>query len=159
MSDEFKRDLLRAWPEAIGIRADYAAHAAHATAVERSIVLAFDAAHVGLVVPDEYVAEYVARDPTRLIGFCSVDPLRRDVVAKLDRATQVLGLRGVKLAPTYQGFDPAGPEALRLYEEIAARGLPIMWHQGTTLYVVRCSLTHCLVRSTTSRSASPRCRS
>ena len=43
-----------------------------------------------------------------------------------------LGLRGVKLAPTYQGFDPLGPEAYVLYEAIAARGLPTLWHQGVT---------------------------
>jgi predicted TIM-barrel fold metal-dependent hydrolase len=96
------------------------------------VVLAFDAPHVGFVVPDDYVAAYVARDPKRLVGFCSIDPMRRNVTDVLDRATQELGLRGVKLAPTYQGFDPLGPEAFGLYEQIAARGLPVLCHQGVT---------------------------
>jgi predicted TIM-barrel fold metal-dependent hydrolase len=132
MSAEFMADLLRAWPEAEGIRADYEAHAAHAETVGRSVVLAFDAEHAGLVVPDEFVAEYVHRDDQRLVGFCSVDPLRRDVEGSLARATEELGLRGVKLAPTYQGFDPLSPEAFKLYEAIAKRDLPVMWHQGVT---------------------------
>lgn len=132
VSPEFRADLIRAWPEAANIRTGYDEHAEHALDAERSVVLAFDAPHAGLVVPDEYVAEYVARDPKRLVGFCSVDPMRRDVDATLDRATEELGLRGVKLAPTYQGFDPLGPEAYVLYEAIAARGLPTLWHQGVT---------------------------
>lgn len=132
VSAEFMADLLRAWPEATGIRADYTAHEEHARGADRCVVLAFDAEEAGLMVPDEYVGQYVARDPSRLIGFCSIDPLRRNVRDKLARATEELGLRGVKLAPTYQGFDPLGTEAFSLYEMIAERRLPVMWHQGTT---------------------------
>ena len=131
LSDEFKADMRRAWPEAVAVAADYDDHAAHAEDAERSVVLAFDAPHVGFVVPDEYVARYVARDPNRLVGFCSIDPMRRKPQEALDRALD-LGLRGVKLAPTYQGFDPLGPEAFALYEQIAARGLPVLCHQGVT---------------------------
>jgi predicted TIM-barrel fold metal-dependent hydrolase len=132
LSDEFVADLVRAWPEAADIAADYEHHAEHALDAERTVVLAFDAPHVGFEVPDEYVARYVAHDERRLVGFCSIDPLRRNVRDKLARAVEELGLRGVKLAPTYQGFDPLGPEAVALYEAIAERRLPVMWHQGVT---------------------------
>jgi predicted TIM-barrel fold metal-dependent hydrolase len=145
VSDEFMADLLRAWPEAEGLRADYEAHTEHAEAVERSVVLAFDAEYAGFVVPDEYVAEYVARDERRLVGFCSIDPLRRNVREKLARATEELGLRGVKLAPTYQNFDPLGPEAFAMYEAIAERSLPVMWHQGVT-FVRKSVLAYALPR-------------
>jgi predicted TIM-barrel fold metal-dependent hydrolase len=138
-------DLLRAWPEAVGLRADHEAHADHAQAVDRSVVLAFDAEHAGLFVPDEFVAEYVRRDERRLVGFCSIDPLRRNVRDKLSRATEELGLRGVKLAPTYQGFDPLSPEAFAMYEAIAERRLPVMWHQGTT-FVRKAVLAYALPR-------------
>jgi uncharacterized protein len=145
VSDEFMSDLIRAWPEAAGVRADYEAHAEHAEAVGRSVVLAFDAEYAGLVVPDEFVAAYVARDERRLVGFCSIDPLRRDVRSKLARATDELGLRGVKLAPTYQNFDPLSPEAFGMYEAIAERRLPVMWHQGVT-FVRKSILAYALPR-------------
>jgi predicted TIM-barrel fold metal-dependent hydrolase len=132
LSDEFVADMRRAWPEAAQVAAGYAEHAEHALDAERSIVLAFDAPHVGFEVPDEYVARYVARDPKRLVGFCSIDPMRRNVRDVLARAVEEHGLRGVKIAPTYQGFDPLGPEAFALYEAVAERGLPILCHQGVT---------------------------
>jgi predicted TIM-barrel fold metal-dependent hydrolase len=145
VTDEFMSDLLRAWPAAVDLRADCDAHAEHAAAVDRSVVLAFDAEYAGFMVPDEFVAEYVRRDERRLIGFSSVDPLRRNVREKLARATEELGLRGVKLAPTYQGFDPLGSEAYAMYEEIAERALPVMWHQGTT-FVRKAILAYALPR-------------
>lgn len=132
LSEEFKTDLERAWPKASSLRVGYEEHASHAEPVSRSVVLAFDAPRVGFVVPDDYVSSYVARDPSRLIGFCSVDPARADAHDRLGRAIEELGLRGVKMAPTYQGFDPLASEAFRFYEDIAGRNLPVVWHQGMT---------------------------
>jgi predicted TIM-barrel fold metal-dependent hydrolase len=145
LSDEFLADMSRAWPEAGQMAAGYTEHAEHARDAERSIVLAFDAPHVGFEVPDEFVARYVAQDPERLVGFCSIDPLRRNVRDSLSRAVEQYGLRGVKLAPTYQGFDPLSPEAFALYEAIAERGLPILCHQGVT-FVRRSVLAYALPR-------------
>ncbi|MCW2950993.1 MAG: hypothetical protein JWQ48_163 [Conexibacter sp.] len=145
VTEEFMSDLLRAWPGAVGIRADQAAHAEHAAAVDRSVVLAFDAEYAGFMVPDEFVADYVSQDDQRLVGFSSIDPLRRNARDKLARATEQLGLRGVKLAPTYQGFDPLGREAFAMYEAIAERRLPVMWHQGTT-FVRKAILAYALPR-------------
>lgn len=145
MSEEFRGDLERAWGQAAAVDASYEAHARGMAEAARAVVLAFDADYAGLVVPDEYVADYVRRDPDRLVGFCSVDARRPDAADRLARAVDELGLRGVKLAPTYQGFDPLGPEAFRLYELIAARELPIVWHQGTT-FVRRAILDYALPR-------------
>lgn len=143
VSAEFQSDLLRAWPEAANLEADPEAHARHAGAAGRTVVLAFDAPYSGLVVPDEYVSAYVRCDEARLIGFCSIDPQKGQVEERLDRAVQDLGLRGVKLAPTYQGFDPLSVEAFRMYEAIAKRNLPIMWHQGIT-FVRRSKMAYAL---------------
>lgn len=132
VSEEFICDLERVWPTGKEVRADFEAHAEHAALAGRSVVLAFDARYSGFTVPDDYVAEYVASDPQRLVGFCSVDPQRDDAKARLHRAVEELGLRGLKLAPTYQGFDPLGIDAFVFYEEVAKLDLPIVWHQGTT---------------------------
>jgi uncharacterized protein len=145
LSREFRDDLVRAWPEAATLDAGYAAHATHAAAARRSIVLAFDAEYAGFAVPDEFVSRYVAQDTTRLVGFCSVNPIRKDAFDRLDRAIEQLGLKGLKLAPTYQGFDPLGKDAFRFYERVADRNLPIVWHQGIT-FVRRSIMAYALPR-------------
>jgi predicted TIM-barrel fold metal-dependent hydrolase len=132
VSAAFMDDLLRAWPEAADLDAGYDAHARHAEHAGRSVVLAFDARHAGLVVPDEFVAEYVHRDPERLVGFASVDPARPDAVERLERAVQTLGLRGLKLAPTYQNVDPLSPAAAAVFDAADDLGLPVLIHQGVT---------------------------
>jgi len=40
------------------------------------------------------------------------------------------GLRGLKLSPAYQGFDPRMPEAWRLYELADRWHVPVMFHSG-----------------------------
>ena len=100
--------------------------------MQRAIVLAFDAPACGFVVPNEYVAEYVAGDPGRLVGFASVDPARPDAIARLDHAVGELGLRGLKTGPIYQGFDPLSDAALRLFRRAEALRAPMLIHQATT---------------------------
>ena len=54
-------------------------------------------------------------------------------------------MRGVKIAPTYQGFNPLSAEAFDLYEAIARRKLPVVWHQGVT-FVRKSILAYALPR-------------
>ena len=126
-----QEDLLRAWGRPLwDVRLED--HWQAMQDVDRAIVLAFDAPRIGLVVPNEYVAEYVAQHPEKLIGFASVDPNRPKAPYLLEQAVRELGLRGLKIAPIYQHFDPASREAYALYEAADALALPMLWHQGTT---------------------------
>lgn len=127
----FMADAARAWGADYTPARSLAQHWEAVADVDHAIVLAFAAPAVGFVVPNEYVAGYVAEHPEKLIGFASVDPGRPGAVAELERAVES-GLRGLKLAPTYQGFDPLGPPAFAVYEAAQALGLPVVWHQGTT---------------------------
>jgi predicted TIM-barrel fold metal-dependent hydrolase len=95
-------------------------------------VLAFNAAPAGFVVPNDYVAAYVARDPARLVGFGSVDPSSPTAIDELERMRADLGLVGCKLGPVYQDLDPLGPEFLRVCEALERLELPLLIHQGTT---------------------------
>lgn len=99
---------------------------------DRAVVLGFRAHHVGYVVPNEYVAEYVARHPEKLIGFCSVDPNDDDAVEQLDHAVLKLGLKGLKLGPIYQNIHPGGEKSRRVFKRAEQLQIPVLIHQGTT---------------------------
>jgi predicted TIM-barrel fold metal-dependent hydrolase len=127
----FLEDAARAWGPGYSPARTLEQHWDAVADVDHAIVLAFAAPAAGFDVPNDYVAEYVARHPEKLIGFASVDPGRPGAVTELERAVAA-GLRGLKLGPTYQGFDPAGAAAIEVYEAAEAMGLPVIWHQGTT---------------------------
>src|SRR5919202_959764 len=82
-------------------------------------------------VNDE-TAAFVRKHPGRLIGFLTIHPRQPDVLEEIERAVGDLGLRGIKLGPNYQNFDPLGPEAFRVYRRAEELGLPILFHQGTS---------------------------
>jgi predicted TIM-barrel fold metal-dependent hydrolase len=130
--ENFAADLRRAWGELAWTGVTPEDHWEAMKELDGAIVLAFDAPACGFVVPDEYVASYVAQHPDKLIGFASVDPGRPDARARLDHAVNDLGLRGLKLGPIYQGFDPTSIDALRLFHQAETLGLPVLIHQATT---------------------------
>jgi predicted TIM-barrel fold metal-dependent hydrolase len=99
--------------------------------VDKAIVFGIRAFHSGLWTPNEYVAEYAADHPGKIIGFGAVDPCVDDVQATLEEVVR-LGLRGVKLGPIYQNIHPTDPRMMDVYAFCEAHGLPIMIHQGTT---------------------------
>ncbi len=130
--DRFVAQAREAWAE-VQLGGTLDEHYAGALdGVDRAVVLAFDAPAAGFVVPNDYVAEYVARDPERLVGFGSVDPSSPTAVDELERMRDDLGLVGCKLGPIYQGVDPLGPEFLRVCEALERLELPLLIHQGTT---------------------------
>jgi predicted TIM-barrel fold metal-dependent hydrolase len=100
--------------------------------VDRAVVLGFRARHVGVLVPNEYVAEYVSRHPERLIGFCSVDPQDPDAVEQLDDAVQRLKLQGLKMGPIYQNVAPGDSRFRRIMKRAEELRIPMLIHQGTT---------------------------
>lgn len=82
-------------------------------------------------VNDE-TAAFVHAYPDKFIGFLTVHPADPHVLEEMERATQDLGLRGVKLGANYQNFDPLGPAAFRVYQYAQDHKLPILFHQGTS---------------------------
>ena len=121
---------IRAWGS-VSWDVEPAQHAIAAESAGHSIVLAFDAEPVGVVVSNEYVAETIAGHDN-LIGFASVNPNRPNAPDLLVHAIEKLGLRGLKLGPTYQHFHAHDTVALDLVEVANHYRIPVVWHQGTT---------------------------
>lgn len=97
------------------------------------VVLAWDAEHFTGRPPvaNQTVADICRHYPEQFVGFGSVDPHRPDALARIREVAQ-LGLLGLKIHPTLQGFDPGDPVWLPYFEEAAGLGLSILSHTGTS---------------------------
>ena len=99
---------------------------------ERVIVFGLKARRTGYWVPDDYVAEFDAHAPDKLIPFAGCDPTQPEYLEELRHALVGLGMAGVKMGPIYAGFDPRDPRCDPVYAHCQAHGLPIVFHSGTT---------------------------
>ncbi len=147
LSEEFRADAVRTWQANMGLTAatlgkDMPApdlfdarpekHWAAAAEADKVIVFGMQAPATGLNVPNEVIADYARQHPEKIEGWASVDPGRADCLEHLEYCISDLGLKGLKLAPAYQLFDPMDRRHYPLYRKCQALGLPILWHQGTT---------------------------
>jgi len=88
---------------------------------------------------NEYVAQYCAAAPDRLVPMGGVHPrFTEDAAAEVRRAAD-LGVRALKVHPPHMGFEPNaylhGLEGLRhIYEEAQRLRLPVMIHTGTSIF-------------------------
>lgn len=111
-------------------KADPDAHQAASKPVDKTLVLAFKSHYLGAHVPNDYVARYVRRYPSRLIGFASVDPSRpQEAIGELRQACEELGMKGVAVSPATQDFHPACSAAMRVYSEACRLHMPILFNQ------------------------------
>jgi predicted TIM-barrel fold metal-dependent hydrolase len=85
----------------------------------------------GREIPNAELAAICARSGGRFAGFGSVDPNRADALERL-AAFPVLGLRGLKLHPTLQGFDPGDDRFLPFFDLASELGLILLTHAGTS---------------------------
>lgn len=132
MADFFVKEAELSRGRALDLSVDFDALMADSAPFERVIVFGAKARLNGLWVPDAYVAEFVARAPHKLIGFAACDPTQASHMDELRDGIERLGLRGVKMMPMYAGFDPRDPRCDAVYAYCQARGLPILFHTGTT---------------------------
>ena len=82
---------------------------------------------------NDFLAQEVAAHPAEFIGFGTLHPDHPEAEQELDRILS-LGLRGVKLHPDFQHFCLDDPNAIRLFEAMAERGLPLLVHTGDKRY-------------------------
>ena len=132
ISGAFLNDARRVWGQDYRMACNEQEHAAAMEQCDGAIVLAVDAQEAGYYVSNDYVAEYVSRNPNKLYGFASVNPNRPSPGRLLEEARHMYGLKGLKLAPIYQFFDPTDSKCYPLYAKAQELRMPIMWHQGTS---------------------------
>ena len=88
---------------------------------------------------NDYVAEYCAAAPDRLVAMGGVHPrFAEDAAAEVRRAAE-LGVKALKLHPPHMAVEPNaylhGLDSLRaLYEEAQRLRLPVMIHTGTSIF-------------------------
>jgi predicted TIM-barrel fold metal-dependent hydrolase len=81
---------------------------------------------------NDMTAEFVRAYPDRLIGYMSVHPRDPSCLDEIERCACDLGLKGLKLGPNYQNFEPCGDEAFLVYARAQELSLPIVFHTGTS---------------------------
>lgn len=106
-------------------------HAMDQAGVDQAVVLPLRSENYGWRVSNEYVAQTVAQAPERLIGFAGVSPLADNAQAELCTAIEQLGLRGLKLHPPMQMFDPGDVRCFPVYHTMQQYGLPVLFHTGS----------------------------
>jgi predicted TIM-barrel fold metal-dependent hydrolase len=76
------------------------------------------------------VAAFVLEAPDRFIGFGYVNPLNREADEEVLRQRHELGLFGLKLYPTTDGYLADDPKACRVYEAAVSVDMPVMLHHA-----------------------------
>lgn len=109
-----------------------AEHWAASATADRVVVFGLQARATGVWVPNDVVAAHVASHPDKLVGWASVDPNDPSCLTELDRCVHDLGLRGLKVGPAYQHFDPTDRAHWPLFARCAELDIPVIWHQGAT---------------------------
>ncbi|HBY95882.1 MAG TPA: hypothetical protein DEP84_18330 [Chloroflexi bacterium] len=84
-----------------------------------------------IAAANDYVAEAMRQHPSRIVGFCTVNPYHeQEAWEELERAAG-LGLRGLKLHPPLQGFVLSNRTLLNpLVERVLRFQLPVVIHTG-----------------------------
>jgi len=145
-SEDFIRQAQRARAgQAVDLSVRYEDYAASASGVTRTVVFGGKARLSGLWVDDQYVAQYVAQHPDKLIGFLSVDPTQEGWEREMQVGHEELGLRGIKLLPMYAGFSPDDPKLEPLWQYASRHRLPVLLHMGTT-FIAQAPLAFTLPR-------------
>ncbi|MSQ90587.1 MAG: hypothetical protein EXS01_04220 [Phycisphaerales bacterium] len=100
---------------------------AHTRAIECigcALVHGFKSQAMSAVVPPEFIADVVARQPHRLAGVAGIDPMSPSWSDDLAHA-QSLGLAAVTVSPSAQGFHPTHSSAMRFFDRCNNERLPV----------------------------------
>ncbi|MCC6240876.1 MAG: amidohydrolase family protein [Phycisphaerales bacterium] len=145
-TDDFRRQAARARAgREVDLTVRYEDYRRNAPLETKTIVFGGKARLSGLWVDDQFIADYVAHDPDRLIGFMSLDPTVPQWENEMHHGHLELGLRGIKLMPMYAGFAPDDRSIDPLWQYAQRHNLPVLLHTGTT-FVAQAPIEYTLPR-------------
>jgi uncharacterized protein len=102
--------------------------------VDYAVVLAELSPITTGITSNEYVSEF-CRGRQELIPFANLNPfLSMRLADELERYVQDLGMKGLKLYPTYQQFFPNDRMLYPLYAKAQDLKIPVMVHTGSSLF-------------------------
>ena len=78
----------------------------------------------------------ITNDESCIISFGTIHPTNEDWVSEMERI-KVIGLKGIKFHPDYQGFFVDDPCMIPFYRKAAKLGLPIIFHAGRDIGLPR----------------------
>jgi len=111
-----------------------ASHRIASEPTDVTVVLGFVSRYLEANISNDLVAAYVAQHPEQFVGFAGVDPSEpRQAIAEIHRAREELGMSGVAVAPAAQDFHPTDSQAMQVYAEAVALGMPLLFHTGLRL--------------------------
>jgi predicted TIM-barrel fold metal-dependent hydrolase len=100
--------------------------------VDMAVLVAIDAETTyHYKVPNELVAQAVARYPRKFIGFAGVDPGKGVLaVEEVRRSVEELGLKGLKFVSHLHEMPPNDPRMYPILEEAQRLNIPVLFHTG-----------------------------
>lgn len=100
--------------------------------VGRVVIFGGRARHSGIDCPNGFIHDFARKNPAKYVPFASIDPADADFMADFEQCVGDWNFRGVKLLPMYANFDPRDRRLDPLYAACQKRGLPVLFHMGTT---------------------------
>ena len=104
-----------------------------AAGIDMAVVFPFNEAEPGVSFSrcNDFIADAARAHPDRLVGFCRLDPnFGERAVKELERCVKGLGLKGVKLHPSSQGFALDDPVLLEILAAAEGFGMPVVLDTG-----------------------------
>ena len=114
--------------------------------IERACVFTLRGFYEDCRIHNDKLLERVARDPSRLLPFITVDPRFGDAsIVELERCIDTKLFFGVKLHPWIQSFAPSSvkPTMVELLKRAASANLPVLFHDGTPPYATTYQIAAC----------------
>ena len=93
--------------------------------VDGAFLLAYRCLRQDACIPNERVADVIAKSRMPLFGIAGIDPMDPDASNELSRAVE-MGFVGVNVCPSDQGFHPTHSAAMRLWEQCESLSLPVL---------------------------------
>ena len=102
--------------------------------VRKAVILSEYAPRTTGVVTNESVSNFCSKSE-RLIPFGSIDFSSRYTPSQqLEYVILELGMKGLKLLPSYSYFYPNDPALFTMYEKAQELKIPILFHTGTSIF-------------------------